>query len=363
MDGLRTNGQKPVMAAWAPASKGFRMPAEFAPHDRCLICWPTRSRAYWGENYLLAQATYAAVARAIATFEPVLVIADVGEGGDARSYCGSDNIEVVELPIDDSWIRDSGPIFLLGPHGELAAADFLFNSWGERYLPYDKDAEIGARLCELLGVPRFPAPLVLEGGSITVDGEGTLITTESCLLHPSRNPTLSKHEIEQGLKDLLGVDKVIWLKSGLGLDEDPDTDGHVDGVAAFIGPARVLLYMIRDKSHPDFDNLLENRRRLDTTDARGRPIEVIEFDLRGRPSVVGGRTIGTDYVNFYQANGALIVPTGGSAEDQSALEALGEIARDREIVGVPTPVLGYGGGGIHCITQQVPRSSGVSVAP
>jgi agmatine deiminase len=121
--------------------------------------------------------------------------------------------------------------------------------------------------------------------------------------------------------------------------------------------------MVRDKSHPDFDNLLENRRRLDTTDARGRPIEVIESDLRGRPSVVGGRTIGTDYVNLYQANGALIVPTGGSAEDQGALEALGEIARGREIVGVPTPVLGYGGGGIHCITQQVPRSSAVSVAP
>ena len=128
------------MAARAPASEGFRMPAEFAPHDRCLICWPTRSRAYWGDYYLLAQATYAAVARAIAAFEPVLVIADVGEGGDARAYCGSDNIEVVELPIDDSWVRDSGPIFLLGPDGELAAADFLFNSWGERYLPYDKDA-------------------------------------------------------------------------------------------------------------------------------------------------------------------------------------------------------------------------------
>ena len=171
-----------------PARVGFRMPAEFAPHERCLICWPTRSRAFWGDHYMLAQATYAAVARAIAAFEPVLVIADVGEGGDARAYCGSDNIDVVELPIDDSWIRDSGPIFLLGPSGELAAADFLFNSWGEKYLPYDEDAEIGARVCEHLGVRRYPAPMVLEGGSITVDGEGTLITTESCLLNAEPQP-------------------------------------------------------------------------------------------------------------------------------------------------------------------------------
>ena len=358
MDGMRTNGEHIISASTTPARDGLRMPAEFAPHDRCLICWPTRSRTYWSENYFLAQATHAAVARAVARFEPVLVIASPGEGGNARSYCGSDNIDVVELPIDDSWIRDSGPIFLLDSRGELAAADFLFNSWGERYLPYDDDARIGERLCALLGVRRYAAPLVLEGGSITVDGEGTLITTESCLLHPTRNPSLSKDEIEQGIKDFLGIEKVIWLKSGLGLEEDPDTDGHVDGIAAFIGPARVLLYMVRDRSHPDYDNLLENRRRLDTTDACGRPIEVIEFDLRGRPSVVGGRTIGTDYLNLYQANGALIVPTGGSADDQAALDALSEIAPDREVVGVPTPVLGYGGGGIHCITQQLPRGIG-----
>ena len=358
MDGSKTGGERVVAAITTPASDGFRMPAEFAPHERCLICWPTPSRAYWGDNYLLAQATYAAVAHAIAAFEPVLMIAHPGEGGDARAYCGSGNIDVIELPIDDSWLRDSGPIFVVGPSGGLAAADFLFNSWGERYLPYDEDARIGERLCAHLGAKRYAAPMILEGGSITVDGEGTLITTESCLLHPTRNPKLSKDEIEQHLKDFLGVEKVIWLKSGLGLEEDPDTDGHVDGVAAFIGPAKVLLYMVRDASHPDYDNLRENRRRLDTTDARGRPIEAVEFDLRGRPSVVGGRTIGTDYLNLYQANGALIVPIGGSAKDQAALEALSEIAPDREVVGVPTPVLGYGGGGIHCITQQVPLAAG-----
>ncbi len=345
-------------AARTPLADGYRMPAEFAPHERCLIAWPTRSRAYWGEYYMLAQHSYAAVARAIARYEPVLVIARPGEGPEATSYCGTDGVEVVELPIDDSWIRDSGPIFVQRPDGDTAVADFAFNSWGERYLPYDEDARIGERLAELFGVERYATPMILEGGAITVDGEGTLITTESCLLHPSRNPHLSKDEIEQGLKDHLGVEKVVWLVSGLGLEEDKDTDGHVDGVAAFVGPARVLLHMVRDPRHPDFANLQENRRRLETTDALGRPLEVVEFDLRGAPVRIGGRDIVETYVNFYQANGAVIVPTGGNAPDLAALERLRAILPDRDVVGVPSPVIAFGGGGVHCITQQVPARDG-----
>lgn len=337
-----------------PRAHGYRMPAEWEPHERCLIAWPTRTRAYWGEYYGLAQQTYAAVAQAVARFEPVTIIARPGEGTEARGACGTDGIDVVELPLDDSWIRDSGPIFLRRPDGARAAADFAFNSWGERYLPYGDDARLGERLAGHLGVPRFATPMVLEGGSITVDGEGTLITTESCLLHPSRNPNLTKDQIEQELKDFLGVDKVIWLASGLGPGEDPDTDGHVDGVAAFIGPARVMLHMVRDQRHPDFANLQENRRRLDTTDARGRPLEIVELDLRAAPVRVDCRNIIETYVNLYQANGAVIVPTAGNADDLRALDLLGEIFAGREVVGVPTPVLGYGGGGIHCITQQVP---------
>jgi agmatine deiminase len=234
-------------------------------------------------------------------------------------------------------------------------SDFTFNSWGEKYVPYDNDAVIGRKLAEYFGVERFAAPMVLEGGGITVDGEGTLITTESCLLHPSRNPGLTKDEMTQVLKDYLGVEKVIWLVSGLGLDEDPDTDGHVDGVGAFVAPGRVLLYMVRDPQHADFENLNENRRRLETTDARGRAIEVIESDLRSRPVLVGDTPIVETYINSYFANGALIVPTSGTGDDEVALDALHAIVPDREVVGVPCPVIGYGGGGIHCITQQVPR--------
>jgi agmatine deiminase len=258
------------------------------------------------------------------------------------------------MPLDDSWVRDSGPNFVRRPDGAAAVADFAFNSWGGRYVPYDDDARIGERLAEHFGVKRYATPMVLEGGSITVDGEGTLITTESCLLNPTRNPGMTKDEIERELKDMLGVEKVIWLVSGLGLEEDPDTDGHVDGVGAFIGPARVLLHMVRDPRHPDYANLLENRRRLETTDALGRPLEVVECDRRSAPVRVGGRDIVETFVNFYQANGAVIVPTGGNGADLPALDWLGEVLDGREVVGVPTPVVGYGGGGIHCITQQVP---------
>jgi agmatine deiminase len=339
-------------AAVAPHAEGFAMPAEWAPHERCLISWPTRARAYWGEYYLLAQATHAAVARAIARFEPVLVIAHPGEGGNARSYCGSDNIEVIELPIDESWIRDNGPYFVLDPSGRRAVADFVFNSWGEKYLPYDKDAGVTTLLCEHFGWRRFAAPMVLEGGAFTVDGEGTLITTESCLLHPSRNPGMSQERQEEILRDYLGAETVIWLKAGRA--EATATDGHVDGVCHFVAPGRVILHMVREKDHVDFENLQENRRRLDeAVDARGRRIEISEMDRRTAVDI-GGKHLTVTYVNSYQANGGLVVPTAGAVFDEYALELLGEIFPDREIVGVPTPVLAYGGGGIHCITQQVP---------
>ena len=340
-----------------PAALGFRMPAEWEPHERCIMGWPTELRvgSVWGEQFLLAKAGYAAVAHAIAPFEPVLMLARPGEGGVARSYCGSD-IEVVEMPIDDSWLRDSGPIFITHADGTRALTDFIFNSWGEKYVPYDNDAALGRRLAQHFSVERFAAPMVLEGGGITVDGQGTLITTESCLLHPSRNPGLTKDEMTRILKDYLGVEKVIWLVSGLGLDEDPDTDGHVDGVGAFVAPGRVLLHMVRDPQHPDYENLRENRRRLETTDARGRDIEVMESDLRSRPVLIDDTPIVETYINSYFANGALIVPTSGTGDDEAALDGLREIVPAREVVGVPCPVIGYGGGGIHCITQQVPQT-------
>jgi agmatine deiminase len=348
---------RPDAGGSTPTADGYRMPAEWEPHERCLMAWPTPTRTeLWGPHYIHAEASFAAVAHAIGRFETVLMVARPEDAGAARSYCGRE-VEVVEMPIDDSWLRDSGPIFLRGSNGQLAAADFEFNSWGRKYLPFDLDATIGERLCRHLGVPRYAAPMVLEGGAITVDGQGTLITTESCLLHPSRNPHLSQTEIEDVLKAYLGVTKVIWLKSGLGLEEDPDTDGHVDGVAAFVGPGRVLLHMVRDREHPDYESLAENRRRLETTDALGRELEVCEFDLRSRPVTLGETPLVENYVNSYMANGAMIVPTSGTGDDEAALEQLRQIVPEREVVGVPAPVIAYGGGGVHCITQQVPKTA------
>ena len=335
-----------------PSSEGFAMPAEWTPHECCLIAWPVLSRTYWGEYFLLAQATHAAVARAVARFEPVVVIAHPGEGGNARSYCGTDNIAVVELPIDDSWIRDNGPFFVLDPRGDRAVADFVFNSWGEKYLPYDKDAAVTKLLCEHFGWRRFAAPMVLEGGAFTVDGEGTLITTESCLLHPSRNPAMSRERQEQFLGEYLGVEKVIWLKAGR--SEAIDTDGHVDGVCHFVAPSRVILHMVREPDHVDHHNFQENQLRLtEAVDARGRHFHLEEMDRRTMVDI-GGKQLTMTYMNSYQANGGLVVPTAGLAYDEYALERLREIFPDREIVGVPAQVLAYGGGGVHCITQQVP---------
>jgi agmatine deiminase len=334
-----------------PRLDGYRVPAEWEPHECCLMQWPTASRAYWGEFYYLAQATHAAVARAIAQFEPMLVIAAPGEGGNARSYCGSD-IEVVEMPIDDSWVRDNGPFFLVRADGSRAVADFAFNAWGEKYFPYDKDAAVSTSLAEHFGVPCYKAPMVLEGGAFTIDGEGTLITTESCLLHPSRNPGMDREQQEAMLQEYLSIEKVIWLKAGR--TEATDTDGHVDGVCHYLSPGRAILHMVREKDHVDYDNFCENRRRLgEATDARGRPIEVEEMDRRTTVDI-GGKHLTVTYTNSYQANGGLVVPTAGSSFDEYALERVREIFSEREVVGIPTPVLAYGGGGIHCITQQVP---------
>jgi len=340
-----------------PSSLGFRMPAEWEPHERCIMGWPTRQRipVPWSDQHMLALATHTLLAHAIAKFESVLVIAAPGEGAAARSYLGGD-VEVVELPIDDYWLRDSGPLFITHPDGRRAVADFKFNSWGGKYEPYDDDAAIGERLAEYLGVQRFAAPMVLEGGAITVDGEGTLITTESNLLNPTRNPELTRDEMTRILEDYLGVRKVIWLPGGRGPEEDPDTDGHVDGVAAFVGPGRVLAHMVAE-DHPDHERMLENKRILETTtDALGRPIATIPFEVDAGPLQFNDASFVSPYINFYFANGGAVVPTLGTADDEAVLDKLRDVLPGREVVGVPCPVIYYAGGGIHCATQQMPAT-------
>jgi len=263
---------------------------------------------------------------------------------------------VVELPLDDSWMRDSGPIFVLDRGGTRAGVDFRFNGWGEKFGPWDRDDAISRLLLEHLGVPRFESPLVLEGGSITVDGEGTLIATEQCLLHPSRNPEAGREGIERALRDFLGIEKVIWIPHGL--VHDYDTDGHVDNVAAFVRPGAVLLQTVSDPASPDYERLQENLERLRAaTDARGRALEIAELDVlpetdvRGLPGCV-------PYLNLYLVNGGAIVPVCGDDPDRDVevLELLAPLFEGRELVPVPARTLAEGGGGVHCITQQVPRA-------
>ena len=307
--------------------------------------WPCRVEL-WGETIERARADYAAVANAVAAFEPVTMIANPGaDAALARAACGA-GVEIVELELDDSWLRDCGPIYTLAGDGVRLAVHFAFNAWGGKFPPWDHDAVVGRLIAERLGDSVTESSLVLEGGSILTDGQGTLLTTEQCLLHPNRNPTWSRQEIEAELRGRLGVQRFVWL--GMGLVEDRDTDGHVDLIAAFTRPGHVLLQMV-DEENPNFEHCVENRARLT---AAG--IEVTEVPLLPYAEVAG-EEIAASYLNFYICDRAVIVPVAGADTDQQALDIIAGAYPGREIVPVPGLVLAYGGGGPHCITQQVPR--------
>ena len=323
------------------------MPAEWAPHERTLMAWPARL-SLWGSQLAQAKADYAATATAVASFEPLtMVCADETAAAEARAALPGE-VEVIVEPIDDSWLRDSGPIFVTGSDGRRAGVHFGFNAWGEKFEPFDKDAAIGGRLVELVGDPTYRSALILEGGSICADGEGTLITTEQCLLHPTRNPGLSREQIEQQLIDDLGVERVVWL--GQGLVEDRDTDGHVDLIAAFTKPGEVLLQTVAE-GNPNFDNCRENVARL-----QDAGIDVVEMPHLPYTEV-DGETVACGYMNFYLCNDAVIVPVCGADTDPDALSRIAESYPGREAVPVPGAVIAWGGGGPHCITQQVPAKA------
>jgi agmatine deiminase len=306
--------------------------------------WPCRA-ALWGETLARARADYAAVANAIAEFEPVTMIAN--PGGDAalaRAACGG-GVEVVELPLDDSWLRDCGPVYTYGEDGRRIAVHFRFNAWGEKFTPWERDAAVGGLIAEALGDEVLEAPIVLEGGSIVSDGAGTLLSTEECLLNPNRNPSLSREQIEDALRRYLGAGRIVWL--GCGLVEDRDTDGHVDLIAAFTRPGQALLQTVAAEN-VNFDRCEENRARL-----QAAGIEVIELPFLPYASVAGD-TVAAGYLNLYICNGAVIVPAAGADTDAEARSIIARAYPGREVVLVPGAVLAYGGGGPHCITQQVP---------
>jgi agmatine deiminase len=322
------------------------MPAEWAPHERTLMAWPCREEL-WGSTMEQAGDDYAAVINAVAAFEPVTVVARPEDAAAARAAT-TGAVDVVERSIDDSWLRDTGPIFVLDGEGRRVGVHFRFNGWGGKFEPYGGDEAAGTWLAERHGDLVEEAPLVLEGGSIAVDGEGLLLTTEQCLLHPNRNPQLSREEIEAALRERLGVQRIVWL--GEGLVEDRDTDGHVDLIASFCGPAKALLQTVPE-DNPNFAACEQNRRR-----AQAAGIEVLELDRLAYVDVAG-EPIAMSYLNHYVCNGAVIVPVAGIEDDEPALATIGAAFDGREVVPVPGRVLAYGGGGPHCITQQVPAES------
>jgi agmatine deiminase len=324
----------------------LRMPAEWTPHARCVMAWPARA-SMWGAQLGTAKAEYVQVARTIARTEPVLMVANAHAGAEAAAACATADVEVVEWPIDDSWTRDMGAVVVTGGNRRAAVA-FAFNSWGGKFVPYDEDARFATRMCDALGLERLDAsPFVLEGGAITVDGEGTLVTTEQCLLNPNRNPTLSRDQIDGELKRWLGVERIVWLPHGI--LEDDDTDGHVDNVAAFIGPGRVIAQTTSDRDDPNHGRL---RRNVEVLEAAG--LDVIELDVLPR-STIGGEPVVVPPLNAYLANDSVVVPTIDDGSARRALAIWREALPDRAVVGVSGAVLAYGGGGVHCITQQVPR--------
>ena len=327
-----------------PAADGFFMPPEWAPHDGSWMAWPCRKDGHGG---LLAEAraAYANVARAIAEFEKITMVVNPPDEKEAAQALG-DAVTVLPITIDDAWMRDSGPTFLVNDKGEVAGVDWLFNAWGYKYDPWHNDDAVAAAILRHLQLPRYLSPLVMEGGSFHSDGDGTLLTTSQCLLHTNRNPRLSQADIEQLLCAYLGVQKIVWLA---GDEHDDETDGHVDNVACFAAPGRVLIM-----ADDDDKSLRENHHLLrQADDARGRAFDIVALP---RPQVgEKGVNFLASYINFYFTNGGIVMPSFGVGEDARARAMLAEQFPDRRVVQVPSLDIVRGGGGIHCITQQQPR--------
>jgi agmatine deiminase len=355
-----------------PRKDGYRMPGEFEPHSGAWMLWPQRPDN-WRLGGKPAQRAYTAVASSIARFEPVTVGVNADQYVNARNMLPAE-LRVVEMANNDAWIRDCGPTFVINGKGGVRAIDWDFNAWGGLYnglyFPWDLDDKVAQKVMEIERVDRYKAPMVLEGGSIHVDGEGTCITTAECLLSPGRNPELTQAEIEANLCEYLGVEKVLWIPRGVYNDE---TTGHVDNLACFIRPGVLALTWTEDRSDPQYEISSEAYEYLmSNTDARGRRLEIhkihqpdpvlIEPDeAEGVDAIDGtlpreaGDRLAASYINFYMCNGGAVVPVFGDPHDQVAVAALSALMPERKIVTVPAREILLGGGNIHCITQQQPR--------
>jgi agmatine deiminase len=329
------------------------MPAEFEQHEETLMCWPV-SKELYGDQLSDAEHAHADIAKVIAQYEPVRMIAPAHLVDRAQSLCGS-SVRVNAIEIDDSWCRDTGPIYVFDENDDRIALDWVFNGWGEQFSPHNNDDALAANIARIRGDTSVRVPMVFEGGSLNIDGRGFGVTTMQCLLHPNRNPSMSQSDIEQMLSDALGVTELLWLPFGLSLDAD--TDGHVDNVAACTATGHVLLQSCGPDHEEDFMRMSVNEKiARHAVDGKGKQIPIEVLPVLPFVDTPRGKKC-APYVNYYVANGCVVVPTTGHDADADSLQIIESMYPGRDVVGVPVgQILALGGGGIHCITQQVPKA-------
>lgn len=340
-----------------PASQGYRWPAEWEPHRATWLSWP-HSIETWPDGLPAVHAAFGAMVAALAPHETV----EIGVGDEALEEtaraairaAGWDpdrNVRFHRWPTTDAWCRDHGPIFVRRADGAKAICDFRFDNWGRKYPGWELDDEVPRHVEKVLGLPRFASEVVLEGGGIDGDGQGTVLTTESCLLNPNRGPGRTRERMERLLADYLGARRVLWLGDGI---EGDDTDGHVDDIARFVAPGVVVAAVCDDPADPNHAPLAENLRRLRAMrDARGAALTVVELPMPPRLEH-GGQRSPASHANFYLANGVALVPVFGVPSDARALAILRELLPGREVIGIPSRELVSGFGAVHCVTQQEP---------
>lgn len=338
------------------------MPPEWSPQEAVWLSWPVDDPRHWGgAKQELIWRKFAEIAAAISRFEPVRINAPEASHRAISAACGRalavpERIELFDHPNNDVWCRDHGPIFVKhGASGEVAVTDWGFNAWGGKFPPWDLDDGIPSRIAATLGMASFTGGMILEGGAIEINGGGQLLTTEAVLLNANRNPDLTRTDVEQRLRDGLGVAEILWLRQGI---EGDDTDGHIDDLARFVDRQTLLACVERNRHSPNYPILDENLARLKSfLDPQGRPFEVLEIPLPQACEVAGWRlpVLPASYVNFLIVNGGVLVPTFRQAQnDDRALGMLREVFSEREVIGIDCLDLVEEGGTLHCISQQQP---------
>jgi agmatine deiminase len=347
--------------AWeTPAALGYRMPAEWAPHEGTWLTWP-HNRETWPDKFGPVEPAVVEIVRALAPQETVHInVLDADHDRHVRALLSRagvmGRVELHRIPSNDAWCRDHGAIIVTRDavaDTRRAAIKCRFNGWGDKYPPYDLDDAIAERMAAQLDLPVFHADMVLEGGSIDVNGAGTLLTSEQCLLNPNRNPTMDRAGIEARLRDLFGVSTILWLGEGIVGD---DTDGHVDDLARFVAPHTVVTVLETDPGDENYRALRDNRERLaGMTAAGGAPLEIVELPMPGA-KYEQGRRLPASYANFYIANGVVLVPVFGDPMDREAERILAHCFPTRRVVPIECLDLVWGLGTIHCLTQQIPAA-------